>query len=78
MARLVAQVAAVYPGEFRGGEIAAPLFFLLARQLPAVLAMQRVTQADAVAKGAGLVMNGEKMLPLLKADREEAFGDGAQ
>lgn len=39
-----------------------------------VLALWRVTFADAVAKGAGLIMAGDKMLPHLKADQREAFG----
>lgn len=41
-----------------------------------ILALQRVQQTDAVAKGAGLIMNGKSMLPLLDADRSEAFPNG--
>lgn len=66
----------MYPGEFRGGEIEAPLFFLLCRQLGAVLALQRVQGAEAVMKGAAVVMVGKEALPALRDDRREAFGDG--
>lgn len=72
----MAQFCAVFPGEFRGGEIEAPLFFLLCRQIAGVLALERVQLADGVMKGAGVVMGGEKVLPHLEADRREAFGDG--
>lgn len=74
LARLIAQFCATYPGELRGGAIEAPLFFLLCRQMQGVLALDRVQQADAVMKGAAVVMVGEQALPALAADRREAFG----
>lgn len=72
----MAQFCAVYPGEFRGGEVEAPWFFLLCRQMVATLALERVQMADAVAKGVALGFGGEKALPVLARDRAEAFGDG--
>jgi hypothetical protein len=73
---LVAQVHWLYPGAFRDGQIPGPLFWLLSRRMQAVLALARVQMTDSVAKGAGLIMSGEKMLKHLQDDRDEAFPDG--
>lgn len=51
------------------------MFWLLTRKMRHVLALARVQTTNAVAKGAGLIMNGEKVLPLLAKDEAEAFPD---
>lgn len=73
---MVAHVCHWYPGEFRGGDIEAPLFFLLYRQLGSILALERVQTASGVMKGTAVVWVGESATPALEQDRREAFGDG--
>jgi hypothetical protein len=73
---LVAQFCRTYPGEFRNGEIEAPLFWMLCRQMRHILALDRVQMTNAVALGAGVVMNGDKLRPALDKDIKEAFPGG--
>lgn len=71
---LVARFHALYPGAFRDGAIPAPLFYLLARRMGAVGAWERLQTGHAVASGAALVLGGEKVGDVFRADREEACG----
>ena len=73
----MAQFCRLYPGEFQGGEIEAPLFWMLCRKMRHVLALERVQMTNSMALGGAIVMNGdEKMRPALDRDLREAFPDG--
>lgn len=71
---VVARFCALYPGEFQGGAIQAPLFYLLARRMGAVVAFQRLQMGHAVAGGVALVLGGEKARDVFRTYREEASG----
>lgn len=70
----MSRFCALYPGEFRHGMIPAPLFFLLSRNMGAVLAWQRVETGHAVAGGAALVLGGDKARDVFRSDQEVASG----
>ena len=73
-------MVAVYPGlapAIVTGEIAAPVFFWLARSMKHVLALARVQQTNAVSLAVGLVMGDrDAVLRLARKDVEEAFPHG--
>jgi hypothetical protein len=76
----VAQVAVMFPAMAPAavsGEILAPVFFWLSRQVKRAMAIQRVQQTSAVSLAVGMVM-GEKdaVLRLAEKDVREAFPDG--
>lgn len=56
--KLVAQFCATYPGEYRGGEIEAPTFFMLCREMAATHAHLSYLMADGVQVGEHSRMHG--------------------
>lgn len=69
---VVARFCAKYPGAFRDGEIPWVLFWMLYERLYVVLALDRLTQTEAVQLGMGYEGSALK----IQATIQEAFGHG--